>query len=521
MESNVPYALRVVQSANLRHPDLPLVEIFLQNAADSEQAARYFLQTYTDDVGGSKFTQFADDWKCLVKKSYIENPHSKYLDSITKRAVAQRDNNSCCILGTRSRFWNSSGLFPVIPLTAFYIKEKRLYDLLGAFIGSSHRDFLLSARDGDSISPRNHWYLGKSVAMSFSTGELQLEHISNAMYDIRHNSGVNSSPFIIFKRICHWQCNLIDHSATGIQSPDSRLLEIHRRFAPAMRWTDISAKMERRKPRTHKPPNRNAFSEILIKSALTIWKIFPDFIRLQTYKMLAYAGLRLYGKATRQVQRLPFGMFMKFDAQERFSPRIMNEFNALTLPRPIDLIVTSNGSYLISSQIKGVGAGYALDECSDEEMHVIAQDLQKYIAELRTIQQKPDSTYAISNPSGGPFLDYRIDVSPVGPFPTERDFSDSLRLGGAPDVVHRDDHQIVFTHADINLRNIILRDGRIEGIVDWENAGWYPEYWEYTKCRFGVRVSKRWLKMLEELFDHKYEEELKIEQVYWELDSGM
>lgn len=24
-------------------------------------------------------------------------------------------------------------------------------------------------------------------------------------------------------------------------------------------------------------------------------------------------------------------------------------------------------------------------------------------------------------------------------------------------------------------------EGRITGIVDWEEAGWYPEYWEYVK----------------------------------------
>lgn len=54
---------------------------------------------------------------------YTEKPHSKYLDNTTSRAVAQRDNHSCCITGTRGRFWNSSGVFPVVPPTAFYIKE--------------------------------------------------------------------------------------------------------------------------------------------------------------------------------------------------------------------------------------------------------------------------------------------------------------------------------------------------------------------------------------------------------------
>ena len=39
----------------------------------------------------------------------------------------------------------------------------------------------------------------------------------------------------------------------------------------------------------------------------------------------------------------------------------------------------------------------------------------------------------------------------------------------------------VFTHGDLTPRNIIVNSaGRITGILDWENAGWYPDYWEYA-----------------------------------------
>ena len=38
----------------------------------------------------------------------------------------------------------------------------------------------------------------------------------------------------------------------------------------------------------------------------------------------------------------------------------------------------------------------------------------------------------------------------------------------------------VFTHGDVSLSNILVREGKVVGIVDWEMAGWYPCYWEYT-----------------------------------------
>lgn len=38
----------------------------------------------------------------------------------------------------------------------------------------------------------------------------------------------------------------------------------------------------------------------------------------------------------------------------------------------------------------------------------------------------------------------------------------------------------VFTHADLQLKNIMLKpDGGI-AIIDWASSGWYPVYWEYA-----------------------------------------
>ncbi|KAF2750670.1 kinase-like protein [Sporormia fimetaria CBS 119925] len=40
----------------------------------------------------------------------------------------------------------------------------------------------------------------------------------------------------------------------------------------------------------------------------------------------------------------------------------------------------------------------------------------------------------------------------------------------------------VFTHADIAPRNIMFdpETQLITGVIDWEYAGWYPDYWEYA-----------------------------------------
>lgn len=139
-ETDKTLALRIINQAKLGHPDLPLVGSFLHDAIDGDQAARYLLQTCTDDTTGAKFSRFVEDWKALVKqckcsslvwdqettnlpKVYVANPRSDYLDSTTRRTIAQRDDYRCCITRKRGRFWNSWDVFPIIPLTAFYIRE--------------------------------------------------------------------------------------------------------------------------------------------------------------------------------------------------------------------------------------------------------------------------------------------------------------------------------------------------------------------------------------------------------------
>ena len=56
----------------------------------------------------------------------------------------------------------------------------------------------------------------------------------------------------------------------------------------------------------------------------------------------------------------------------------------------------------------------------------------------------------------------------------------------------------VFTHGDLTPRNIMVDDsGRITGVLDWELAGWYPDYWEYANI---MKPSKDrdWMKRMDQ-----------------------
>lgn len=118
----------------------------------------------------------------------------------------------------------------------------------------------------------------------------------------------------------------------------------------------------------------------------------------------------------------------------------------------------------------------------------------------------------------------------MGPFSDEANFSQELRFSDEP---CRRGHEIVFTHADLNPRNILIdkvaipggkKSWRVTGIVDWETAGYYPEYWDFTKAMFeGFRWPLRYNDLIEKVFGGfgDYSRELELEKRCWEMGDGV
>ncbi|KAG6214993.1 hypothetical protein E4U50_008035 [Claviceps purpurea] len=48
-------------------------------------------------------------------------------------------------------------------------------------------------------------------------------------------------------------------------------------------------------------------------------------------------------------------------------------------------------------------------------------------------------------------------------------------------------HGVVFTHGDLQQKNIMLKPDGQPVLIDWETAGWYPAYWEYASATVGCR----------------------------------
>lgn len=83
-------------------------------------------------------------------------------------------------------------------------------------------------------------------------------------------------------------------------------------------------------------------------------------------------------------------------------------------------------------------------------------------------------------------------------------------------AVHARAYRSVFTHADLHPSNIVIDRGRLSGLVDWECAGFYPEYWEYTKLMYGAERFPDIQDIIRDAFtEGSYEEELEAETRLW------
>lgn len=167
-----------------------------------------------------------------------------------------------------------------------------------------------------------------------------------------------------------------------------------------------------------------------------------------------------------------------------------------------------------------------LPELSRQKVY---SQLKAMIQELRALEPSPGT--GVQSCVGGELFDSRITRCPTfGPFKTIQDFHFWLRDGLTPAAGAR--HNIeesewrdiekmvamqdaswpppVFTHGDLNPANIIVRGDKVIGIIDWEFAGWYPHYWEYTSAFYGNVTRTDWRDAIDQFLE-PFPAELEME----------
>ncbi|KAI1196828.1 kinase-like protein [Nemania serpens] len=183
----------------------------------------------------------------------------------------------------------------------------------------------------------------------------------------------------------------------------------------------------------------------------------------------------------------------------------------------------SGHTRIIMEFIEGAELEEVWDTYSPAEKESVIAQLRGYMQELRQFK----GTY-IGAIDGSWCDDHFFDDhrGGYGPFKNEDDFNagivKALKQGKSETFVDvtceiflecMRGHEIVFTHNDFAPRNILVQGPKVVAILDWELAGYYPNYWEYCKAMRRPDWQSGWIK--ERALDRILQPRLKELSVMW------
>ncbi|OAA44101.1 phosphotransferase enzyme family protein [Beauveria brongniartii RCEF 3172] len=166
-------------------------------------------------------------------------------------------------------------------------------------------------------------------------------------------------------------------------------------------------------------------------------------------------------------------------------------------------------TYIIMEYIRGETLETAWPKLSPDEKRNVALELRDYFDELRKVPA-PGYFGCFGNPPCEDSVFWTLpcdDAAQNAPlsrsFRTEHEFNQGLvevyldNRGTEENARFYDcmfsevlkDHRAVLTHADLQKDNIILKKDKSLFVIDWEAAGWYPEYWESCAATLAAKLS--------------------------------
>ncbi|WEW60771.1 hypothetical protein PRK78_006259 [Emydomyces testavorans] len=191
-------------------------------------------------------------------------------------------------------------------------------------------------------------------------------------------------------------------------------------------------------------------------------------------------------------------------ASEVEAMRLVLKHTSVPLPEIIYTQISTNYGHIGMTIIPGSPLELTWNTLDDKTKKSVCRETWDLITKLRQISQPPElrglfQCLADGSPTRDPLIEDLEE--PRRPLLTDEDlrariYERYLYFGGLrykdqlPQMLPRSSYT-VFTHADIAPRNIMVDEkNRITGILDWEYAGWYPDYWEYAQimrpaCRTG------------------------------------
>lgn len=202
-------------------------------------------------------------------------------------------------------------------------------------------------------------------------------------------------------------------------------------------------------------------------------------------------------------------------AAEAAAMRLARERTSAPVPRILKTIIPENENeygVIFMEFVEGETLEEAWPSMADEDKRNVLAQLKDFMHQVHQVEGEfigsvdqsvcNDQLFSNREHVYGPFQDEDAFRQGIAQSLRACDANSFTQLAiNMVNSMPKSEH-IVLTHGDFVPRNILVRDGgNVTAIVDWEMAGFYPEYWEYAKAHFFAD------------YEHPWQEERAIDQV--------
>ncbi|KAF7961010.1 hypothetical protein EAE96_000679 [Botrytis aclada] len=157
----------------------------------------------------------------------------------------------------------------------------------------------------------------------------------------------------------------------------------------------------------------------------------------------------------------------------------------------------STSFWLFMDKVPGTTLRNAQHDFTLEQHRTVGTEIAEYLAEARKFTStKPEA------PDGKPIRDqfFGADYPYVDMMTADREewwartepripnlskFSQKKIMQFKESYPLKEGVKYVLTHGDLDSSNIMIKDGHVTAIIDWEHGGYYPEWWEWKQWTRG------------------------------------